>query len=148
MNKSNQRRNFTMGHLLQNIRITALRLQEMPMNQRQLRKTIASFSAKKFDSTTELLRHVITQIVEHAGIDITGGRAWRLSASDFSYELIAQVGSVQQIKDHYKLRADKYALFTLLPRQRTVVLAGDRLPISASRASSSIPPRAWAISSG
>lgn len=94
----------------------------MPMNQRQLRKTIASFSARKFDSTTELLRHVITQIVEYAGIDITGGRAWRLSASDFSYELIGQVGSVQQIKDHYKLRADKYALFTLLPRQRTVVL--------------------------
>ena len=92
------------------------------MNQRQLRKTIASFYTKKFDSSTELLTHVIHQIVEHAGIDITGGRVWRLSAGDFSYELIAQVGSVQQIREHYKLRADRYALFTLLPRQRVVVL--------------------------
>lgn len=92
------------------------------MNQRQLRKTIASFYTKKFDSSTELMTHVIHQIVEHAGIDITGGRVWRLSAGDFSYELIAQVGSVQQIRDHYKLRADRYALFTLLPRQRVVVL--------------------------
>jgi phosphoserine phosphatase RsbU/P len=92
------------------------------MNQRQLRKTIASFYTRKFDSSTELLEHVIHQIVEHAGIDITGGRVWRLSAGDFSYELIAQVGSVQQIREHYKLRADRYALFTLLARQRVVVL--------------------------
>lgn len=92
------------------------------MNQRQLRKTIASFSTKKFDSTPDLLAHVTGQIVAHAGIDITGGRVWRLIPGEFSYELIAQVGAVQQIREHYKLRADRYALFTLLPRQRVVVL--------------------------
>ena len=92
------------------------------MNQRQLRKTIASFYTKKFDSTPDLLAHVTGQIVAHAGIDITGGRVWRLIPGEFSYELIAQVGAVQQIREHYKLRADRYALFTLLPRQRVVVL--------------------------
>jgi len=92
------------------------------MNQRQLRRTIASFYSKKFDSTAELLTHVVHQITQHGNIDIQGGRVWRLSATDFSYELIAQVGSVQKIRDYYRLRADRYALFKLLPQQRTVVL--------------------------
>jgi sigma-B regulation protein RsbU (phosphoserine phosphatase) len=92
------------------------------MNQRQLRKTIASLYSKKFDSTTELLADVVHQIVQHGNIEIQGGRVWRLSATDFSYELIAQVGSVQKIRDYYRLKADRYALFKLLPKQRTVVL--------------------------
>lgn len=92
------------------------------MTQRQLRQTIASFYTKKFDSSAELLTHVVRQIVQHAGIDITGGRVWRLNSGAFSYELIAQVGSVHRIRDHYMLKADRYELFTLLPRKRTVVL--------------------------
>jgi phosphoserine phosphatase RsbU/P len=92
------------------------------MNQRQLRKTIASLYSKKFDSTTELLAHVVHQIIQHGNIEIQGGRVWRLSATDFSYELIAQVGSVEKIRDNYRLKADRYPLFKLLPKQRTVVL--------------------------
>ena len=92
------------------------------MNQRQLRQTLASFYTKKFDSSAELLGHVIHQIVEHAGIDITGGRVWRLNAAAYAYELIAQVGAVERIRDHYRLRADRYALFSLLSQQRVVVL--------------------------
>jgi serine phosphatase RsbU (regulator of sigma subunit) len=92
------------------------------MNQRQLRKTLASFYSKKFDSGSDLLAHVVQQIVQHAGIEITGGRVWRLRTAAFSYELASQVGSVQKIREHYRLRADRYAMFKLLPRQRTVVL--------------------------
>ncbi len=92
------------------------------MNQRQLRKTIASLYSKKFDSTTELLADVVHRITQHGNLEIQGGRVWRLSATDFSYELIAQVGSVRKIRDHYRLKADRYALFKLLPKQRTVVL--------------------------
>jgi sigma-B regulation protein RsbU (phosphoserine phosphatase) len=92
------------------------------MNQRQLRRTIESFFTKKFDSSAELLTHVVNQIVQHANIDITGGRVWKLRSATYSYELIAQVGAVQKIRDHYTLRADRYDLFRLLPRHRTVVL--------------------------
>jgi sigma-B regulation protein RsbU (phosphoserine phosphatase) len=93
------------------------------MNQRLLRKTLSSFYSKKFDSGTDLLTHVVQQIVSHAGIEITGGRVWRLRTASFSYELVAQVGSVQKIRDLYRIRADRYAMFKLLPKQRTVVMS-------------------------
>ncbi len=91
------------------------------MNQRQLRKTLASFYSKKFDSGSDLLTHVVEQIVHHAGIEITGGRVWRLRTASFAYEFVSQVGSVQKIREHYRIRADRYAMFKLLPRQRTMV---------------------------
>jgi serine phosphatase RsbU (regulator of sigma subunit) len=93
------------------------------MNQRQLRKTLASFYSKKFDSGSDLLTHVVQQIVAHAGIEITGGRVWRLRTASFSYELVSQAGSVQKIREQYRIRADRYAMFKLLPKQRTVVLS-------------------------
>ena len=75
------------------------------MNQRQLRKTLAGFYSKKFDTGTDLLTHVVQQIVEHAGIEITGGRVWRLRTAAFAYELVAQVGSVHKIRERYRIRA-------------------------------------------
>ncbi len=92
------------------------------MNQRQLRKTLAGFYSKKFDSGSDLLTHVVQQIVEHAGIEITGGRVWRLRTAAFAYELVSQVGSVHQIREQYRIRADRYPMFKLLPKQRTMVL--------------------------
>jgi phosphoserine phosphatase RsbU/P len=92
------------------------------MNQRQLRKTLAGFYSKKFDSGSELLTHVVQEIVQHGGFEITGGRVWRLRTASFSYELVAQIGSVHKIREHYRIRADKYSTFRLLPKQRTMVL--------------------------
>jgi phosphoserine phosphatase RsbU/P len=92
------------------------------MNQRQLRKTLAGFYSKKFESGSDLLTHVVQQIVQHGGFEITGGRVWRLRTASFAYELVAQVGSVHRIREHYRIRADKYAMFKLLPKQRTMVL--------------------------
>lgn len=93
------------------------------MNQRQLRKTLASFYSKKFESGSDLLTHVVQQIVQHAGIEITGGRVWRLRTAAISYELVSQIGSVHKIREHYSIRADRYAMFKLLPKQRTMVLS-------------------------
>jgi phosphoserine phosphatase RsbU/P len=92
------------------------------MTQRQLRKTIESFYTKKFETSSDLLKHVVHQIVQHANIEITGGRVWKLNPGVFGYELIAQVGAVQKIRDHYTLSAERYKLFKLLAKQRTVVL--------------------------
>jgi len=43
------------------------------MNQRQLHKTIESFDSRKFESSEELLKHVLHQIVQNDRIEIQGG---------------------------------------------------------------------------
>jgi serine phosphatase RsbU (regulator of sigma subunit) len=92
------------------------------MNQRQLRKTLAGFYSKKFESGSDLLTHVVQQIVQHGGFEITGGRVWRLRTASFSYEIVSQYGSVNKIREHYRIRADRYAMFKRLPKQQTMVL--------------------------
>ncbi len=92
------------------------------MNQTQLRKTIESFSTRKFSSSKDLLTHVVMQIVQHASISIQGGRVWQLKPSTLSYSLIAQVGAVQHIEENFELKVSEYEMFRMLPKKRTVVL--------------------------
>lgn len=91
------------------------------MNQRQLHKTIESFDSKKFDSSEELLAHVLNQIVQNDRIEIQGGRVWKLNTPKFAYELIAQVGAVEKIKPHFLVKVEEYRVFKILPKQRTIV---------------------------
>jgi sigma-B regulation protein RsbU (phosphoserine phosphatase) len=91
------------------------------MNQRQLHKTIESFDSKKFDSSEELLAHVLNEIVQNDRIEIQGGRVWKLNTSKFAYELIAQVGAVEKIKRHFLVKVKEYRVFKILPKQRTIV---------------------------
>ena len=55
------------------------------MNQRQLHKTIESFDIKKFDTSEEMLRHVLHQIVQNDRIEIHGGRVWKLNTTKYAY---------------------------------------------------------------
>ena len=91
------------------------------MNQRQLHKTIESFDSRKFDSSEELLTHVLHQIVQNDRIEIQGGRVWKLSASKFVYELVAQVGAMEKIKPHFSVKVDEYRMFKILTKHRTIV---------------------------
>lgn len=91
------------------------------MNQRQLHKTIESFDSRKFDSSEELLTHVLHQIVQNDRIEIQGGRVWKLSASKFAYELVAQVGAMEKIKPHFTVKIDEYRMFKILTKHRTIV---------------------------
>ena len=91
------------------------------MNQRQLHKTIESFDSRKFESSEDLLAHVLNQIVQNDRIEIQGGRVWKLSTSKFAYELIAQVGAIDKIKSHFMVKVDEYRVFKTLPKQRTIV---------------------------
>jgi sigma-B regulation protein RsbU (phosphoserine phosphatase) len=91
------------------------------MNQRLLHKTIESFADKQFSSSEELLNHVLHQIVANDRIQIKGGRVWKLDVSKSSYELIAQVGTVEKIKPHFSLKVDEYKMFKQLARHRTIV---------------------------
>jgi hypothetical protein len=60
------------------------------MNQRQLHKTIESFDSRKFESSEELLKHVLHQIVQNDRIEIQGGRVWKLNMSKHAYELVGR----------------------------------------------------------
>jgi len=91
------------------------------MNQRQLHKTIESFDSRKFDSSEELLTHVLHQIVQNDRIEIQGGRVWKLSATKFAYELVAQVGAMEKIKPHFSVKIDEYRMFKILTKHRTIV---------------------------
>lgn len=91
------------------------------MNQRSLHKTIESFADKEFASSEELLTHVLHQIVSNDRIEIKGGRVWKLDAAKFSYELVAQSGTIERIKPKFTVKIDEYRMFKQLSHHRTIV---------------------------
>src|SRR5208283_5275527 len=91
------------------------------MNQRQLHKTIESFDSKKFESSEELLKHVLHQIIQNDRIEIQGGRVWKLNTTKYAYELIGQVGAMEKIKPHFLVKVNEYRMFKTLPKHRTIV---------------------------
>ncbi|MGA9408710.1 MAG: PP2C family protein-serine/threonine phosphatase [Bacteroidota bacterium] len=91
------------------------------MNQRQLHKTIESFDSRKFESSEDLLKHVLHQIVQNDSIEIQGGRVWKLNTSKYAYELVGQVGAMEKIKPHFLVKVNEYRMFKTLPKHRTVV---------------------------
>ncbi|MDD8016851.1 MAG: PP2C family protein-serine/threonine phosphatase [Bacteroidota bacterium] len=91
------------------------------MNQRSLHKTIESFDSRKFNSSEELLAHVLHQIVSNDRIEIKGGRVWRLDSTKLAYVLIAQDGMIEKIRTNYSVKVDEYRMFKQLPRHRTMV---------------------------
>ena len=91
------------------------------MNQRRLFKTIESFADRKFESSEDLLTHVLHEIVRNDRIEIQGGRVWKLNANRFAYELIVQDGAIEKIKPHFLVKIDEYRMFKILPEYRTMV---------------------------
>ncbi len=91
------------------------------MDQRKLYKTIESFDSQKFNSTQDLLTHVVRQLVDNDRIEIRGGRVWKLNQQKTAYDLAAQFGMMEKIKPHFSVRVDDYRMFKLLPKHRTMV---------------------------
>jgi sigma-B regulation protein RsbU (phosphoserine phosphatase) len=91
------------------------------MNQRKLYKTIESFDSQKFNSTQDLLAHVVRQLVDNDRIEIRGGRVWKLNQQKAAYELTAQFGMMEKIKQPFFVRVNDYRMFKLLPKHRTIV---------------------------
>ena len=91
------------------------------MNQRLLHKTIESFDSRQFNSSDELLKHVLHQIIANDHIEIKGGRVWKLDKAKFAYELVEQAGMIEKIKPHFTVKVDEYKQFKMLAQQRTIV---------------------------
>jgi phosphoserine phosphatase RsbU/P len=91
------------------------------MNQRKLYKTIEGFAGATFESSQELLLHVLHHIIDNDRLEITGGRLWKLNQQKSAYELVGQVGKVETIKQNFAIKVEDYRLFRQLPDQKTIL---------------------------
>jgi sigma-B regulation protein RsbU (phosphoserine phosphatase) len=91
------------------------------MQLRKLYRTIESIAAKNFDKEEDLLRNVLHEIVQNDEINIKGGRTWRFDTKTGTYELLHQVGDMEHIKPHYRIKLKDYPIFYDLPKLRTVL---------------------------
>jgi sigma-B regulation protein RsbU (phosphoserine phosphatase) len=91
------------------------------MQLRKLYRTIESIASKNFDKEEDLLRNVLHEIVHNDEINIKGGRTWRFDTKTGSYELLHQVGDMEHIKPHYRIKLKDYPIFYDLPKLRTVL---------------------------
>ena len=74
------------------------------MQLRKLYRTIESIASKNFEKEEDLLRNVLHEIVQNDEINIKGGRTWRFDAKTGSYELLHQIGDMEHIKPHYRIK--------------------------------------------
>lgn len=91
------------------------------MNQRRLYKTIESFGSHEFKSDTQLLKHVVNEIVKSEHINIRGGRIWQYAPTTESYRLIHQIGIIEKIEQGYKLPVASYPIFVQIGLHRSVI---------------------------
>ncbi|MBI4811081.1 MAG: serine/threonine-protein phosphatase [Ignavibacteriales bacterium] len=91
------------------------------MQLRKLYRTIEKIASRHFTDEEELLQQVIHEIVQNEEININGGRVWKLDTKSGSYELLYQVGDIEQIKTHYKIKIKDYPIFLELPKVRTML---------------------------
>lgn len=91
------------------------------MHVRKLYRTIEAIGSKKFDREEDLLKDVLTEIVQNEEIMIKGGRVWKLNTRGASYDLIAQVGEVEAIRTPYRILVSEYPVFAEISRVRTII---------------------------
>ncbi len=91
------------------------------MQLRKLYRTIETIANRQFDNVEDLLKHVLEEIIHSEEIHLKGGRTWKFEAKTGSYELLHQVGDIDKIKTHYRIKVKDYPLFLELPRRRTVL---------------------------
>jgi len=91
------------------------------MHFRKLYRTIESIGSKNADRAEDLLRSVLTEVVENEEIMIKGGRIWKLNPRQGTYELFEQIGEVEHIKTPYSLRIEEYPVFLDLHKTKTII---------------------------
>jgi len=91
------------------------------MQLRKLYRTIEKIAARNFTDEEDLLKQVIHEIVQNEEINLKGGRIWKFDPKSGSYELLHQVGDIEQIKQHYRIKLKDNPIFTELPSLRTML---------------------------
>ncbi len=91
------------------------------MNQRRLYKTIESFISEELKSDTQLLNHVVNEIVKSERIRIKGGRVWQYEPRTEEYRLMHQIGDIERIEPNYRLKVAQYPMFVQIGLQRSII---------------------------
>ena len=91
------------------------------MQLRKIFRTIEEITNGEFESTEDMLKHVIQELVKSEQILIKGGRSWKFDPKSGSYELLNQVGEIDRIKSHYRVKLKDYPIFYELPKRRTML---------------------------
>jgi len=91
------------------------------MDQRKLYRTIESLSPERFDTSDELLIHLLEEIVKHEGINMKGGRIWKLNPRKNLYALLKQVGDIERLPEGFTIRISEYPPFHEIARRRSVM---------------------------
>jgi sigma-B regulation protein RsbU (phosphoserine phosphatase) len=91
------------------------------MNQRKLYRTIESLSPERFDTGDELLTHLLDEIVKHEGMNMKGGRIWKLYPRKNSYVLLKQAGEIERLPKGFTIRISEYPPFQEIARRRSLM---------------------------
>lgn len=91
------------------------------MNQRKLYRTIESLSPERFDTSDELLMCLLDEIVRHEGMNMRGGRIWKLHPRKNSYVLLKQTGDIERLPDGFSIRVSEYPPVFDIARRRSVI---------------------------
>jgi sigma-B regulation protein RsbU (phosphoserine phosphatase) len=92
------------------------------MEQRKLSRTIEKFlvEAPNFKRTEDLLKYVVSQIIQTEHIGITGGRIWKLKSSKDAYILQNQLGEINKIDKGYEIKLSEFPILMDISKRRTV----------------------------
>jgi len=91
------------------------------MQLRKLYKTIESFGTQKSENHEDFLKHILAEIVQNEEIRIKGGRIWKFDPKNAGYELIHQIGDIEKIDPHYRIKLKDNPVFLDLPKSRTII---------------------------
>lgn len=91
------------------------------MQLRKLYRTIETIAHQNFKKEEDLVKHVLREIVESDEIHIRGGRTWKCDPKTGTYVLLHQIGEMEPIKSHYRVKVKDYPIFLELPKLRTVL---------------------------
>jgi sigma-B regulation protein RsbU (phosphoserine phosphatase) len=91
------------------------------MNQRKLYRTIESLRPERFDTSDELLTYLLEEIVRHEGMNMRGGRIWKLNPRKNSYVLLKQIGDIERLPEGFSIRISEYPPFREIAHRRSLI---------------------------
>ncbi len=90
-------------------------------NQREVYKLVEELTTGDFSSDLEFLISLVTDIVEHDGFKISGGRIWEFNSENKTYNLRFQYGKVKKIPKNYCVDVESHPVLSGLQEKRSAV---------------------------
>jgi sigma-B regulation protein RsbU (phosphoserine phosphatase) len=102
-----------------------MKINSSHFNQREIYKLVEELTTGSFESEIDFLNTLVTNIVDHDGFRIIGGRIWELDSESKTYSLRFQYGSVKKIPDDYTVNIESHPVLSELHLTRSTVSTED-----------------------